>query len=175
MKKNAKGEVEKYKARLVAKGYKQKHGIDYEEVFSPVARLETIRMIIAIVVQYRWKIHQIDVKSTFLNGVLEEEVYVEQPEGYIAKGGSNGRRNIHMSRKICQGGNGYSLKGKNEAKTDKIEHGIGKSAKNRSRRYKAEMGIKKHMRVSTAEIGRLGEHAQYSSQKKNTQSTLAFL
>lgn len=85
-KKNAKGEVEKYKARLVAKGYKQKYGIDYEEVFAPVARLETIRMIIAIAAQYRWKIHQMDVKSAFLNGLLEEEVYVEQPEGYIAKG-----------------------------------------------------------------------------------------
>ncbi|GJT82606.1 retrovirus-related pol polyprotein from transposon TNT 1-94 [Tanacetum coccineum] len=84
-KKNAKGEVEKYKARLVAKGYKQKHGIDYEEVFAPVARLETIRMIIAIAAQYRWKIHQMDVKSAFLNGLLEEEVYVEQPEGYVAK------------------------------------------------------------------------------------------
>ncbi|GKB06944.1 retrovirus-related pol polyprotein from transposon TNT 1-94 [Tanacetum coccineum] len=85
-KKNAKGEVEKYKARLVAKGYKKKHGIDYEEVFAPVARLETIRMIIAIAAQYRWKIHQMDVKSAFLNGLLEEEVYVEQPEGYVAKG-----------------------------------------------------------------------------------------
>ena len=85
-KKNAKGEVEKYKARLVAKGYKQKHGIDYEEVFAPVARLETIRMIIAIAAQYRWKIHQMDVKSASLNGLLEEEVYVEQPEGYVAKG-----------------------------------------------------------------------------------------
>ncbi|GJS95906.1 retrovirus-related pol polyprotein from transposon TNT 1-94 [Tanacetum coccineum] len=85
-KKNAKGEVEKYKARLVVKGYKQKHGIDYEEVFAPVARLETIRMIIAIAAQHRWKIHQMDVKSAFLNGLLEEEVYVEQPEGYVAKG-----------------------------------------------------------------------------------------
>ncbi|GJW10007.1 reverse transcriptase [Tanacetum coccineum] len=85
-KKNAKGEVEKYKARLMAKGYKQKRGIDYEEVFAPVSRLETIRMIIAIAAQYRWKIHQMDVKSTFLNGLLEEEVYVEQPEGYVAKG-----------------------------------------------------------------------------------------
>ncbi|GJY47611.1 reverse transcriptase [Tanacetum coccineum] len=85
-KKNAKGEVEKYKARLVAKGYKQKHGIDYEEVFAPVARLETIRLIIAIDAQHRWKIHQMDVKSAFLNGLLEEEVYVEQPEGYVAKG-----------------------------------------------------------------------------------------
>nr|GEU81061.1 retrovirus-related Pol polyprotein from transposon TNT 1-94 [Tanacetum cinerariifolium] len=85
-KKSAKGEVEKYKARLVAKSYNQKRGIDYEEVFSPVARLETIRMIIAIAAQYRWKIHQMDVKSAFLNGLLEEEVYVEQPKGYVAKG-----------------------------------------------------------------------------------------
>nr|GFA32498.1 retrovirus-related Pol polyprotein from transposon TNT 1-94 [Tanacetum cinerariifolium] len=85
-KKNAKSEVEKYKARLVEKDYKQKHGIDYEEVFAPVARLETIRMIIAIAAQYRWKIHQMDVKSAFLNGFLEEEVYVERPEGYVAKG-----------------------------------------------------------------------------------------
>ncbi|GJW57802.1 retrovirus-related pol polyprotein from transposon TNT 1-94 [Tanacetum coccineum] len=72
--------------KLVAKGYKQKHGIDYEEVFAPVARLETIRMISAIAAQHRWRIHQMDVKSAFLNGLLEEEVYVEQPEGYVAKG-----------------------------------------------------------------------------------------
>nr|GEY82273.1 retrovirus-related Pol polyprotein from transposon TNT 1-94 [Tanacetum cinerariifolium] len=85
-KKNAKGEVENYKARLVAKGYKQKHGIDYEEVFAPVSHLETIRMIIAIASQHKWKIHQMDAKSAFLNGLLEEEVYVEQPEGYVAKG-----------------------------------------------------------------------------------------
>nr|GEU97809.1 retrovirus-related Pol polyprotein from transposon TNT 1-94 [Tanacetum cinerariifolium] len=84
--KNAKCKVEKYKARLVAKGYKQKHGIDYEEVFASVARLETIRMIIAIAAQHKWKIHQMDVKSAFLNRLLEEEVYVEQPEGYVAKG-----------------------------------------------------------------------------------------
>nr|GEU99163.1 hypothetical protein [Tanacetum cinerariifolium] len=85
-KKNAKGEVETYKERLVAKGYKQKHGINYEEVFSHVARFKTIRMIIAIDAQHKWKTHQIDVKSAFLNGLLEEEVYVEQPKGYVAKG-----------------------------------------------------------------------------------------
>nr|GFB90230.1 hypothetical protein [Tanacetum cinerariifolium] len=85
-KKKATGEVEKYKARLVAKGYKQKHGIDYKEVFAHVARLEAIRMIIAIAAQHKWKIHQMDVKSAFLNGLLEEEVYVEQYEGYVAKG-----------------------------------------------------------------------------------------
>ena len=84
-KKNAKGEVEKYKARLVAKGYKQKHDIDYEEAFAPVRRLDTIIMIIAIAAQYKWKIHQMDVKSAFLNGFLDEEVYVEQPQGYVVK------------------------------------------------------------------------------------------
>ncbi|KAJ4812770.1 polyprotein [Rhynchospora pubera] len=81
IKKNAKGEVEK--ARLVAKGYKQKHGVDYEEVFAPVARLETIRLLIALAAQNRWPIHQMDVKSAFLNGSLEEEVYVEQPQGFM--------------------------------------------------------------------------------------------
>ena len=76
------GQVDRYKARLVVKGYKQKPGIDYFEVFAPVARMDTIRMILALTAQNHWKIHQMDVKSAFLNGVLEEEVYVEQPQGY---------------------------------------------------------------------------------------------
>jgi hypothetical protein len=62
----------------VAKGYKQRKGIDYGEVFAPVARLETIRLMISLAAQYRWKIYQLDVKSAFLNGFLEEEIYVEQ-------------------------------------------------------------------------------------------------
>ncbi|KAL4348689.1 hypothetical protein GQ457_17G010100 [Hibiscus cannabinus] len=78
-KKNASGEVVRYKARLVVKGYKQKHGINYDEAFAPVARIETIRLIIALAAKKKWKIHQLDVKSTFLNGFLEEEVYIEQP------------------------------------------------------------------------------------------------
>ena len=86
VKKNAQGEVEKYKARLVAKGYKQQAGIDYDEVFAPVARMETIRLMISIAAQHKWSIHQLDVKSAFLNGYLEEEVYVEQPPGYKKKG-----------------------------------------------------------------------------------------
>ena len=83
---NVEGKVQKHKARLVAKGYKQKHGIDYEETFVPVARMETVRAVLAIAAQYKLNVHQIDGKSTFLNGVLEEEVYVEQPPGYEVEG-----------------------------------------------------------------------------------------
>ncbi|KAE8667942.1 hypothetical protein F3Y22_tig00112352pilonHSYRG00005 [Hibiscus syriacus] len=85
-KQNAKGEIERHKARLVAKGYSQKDGIDYDEVFAPVARLETIRLIISLAAQNKWKIQQMDVKSAFLNRVLEEEVYIQQPSGYEVKG-----------------------------------------------------------------------------------------
>jgi hypothetical protein len=79
---NEKGEVEKYKARLVAKGYSQKHGIDYNEVFAPVARWDTIRAILALAANNNWKIYQLDVKSAFLHGELSEDIYVEQPLGY---------------------------------------------------------------------------------------------
>jgi hypothetical protein len=82
-KKNVKGEVQRYKARLVAKGYKQREDIDYGEVFAPIARLETIKLMISLAAQHRWKIYQLNVKSAFLNGFLEEEIYVEQPLGYI--------------------------------------------------------------------------------------------
>ena len=66
----------------MAKGYAQKEGINYEETFAPVARYTSIRSIISLATQMGWKIHQIDVKTTFLNGVIEEEVYIEQPEGF---------------------------------------------------------------------------------------------
>jgi hypothetical protein len=71
------GTIQKHKARLVAKGYAQKSGIDYNETFAPVARLDTIRTLIALAAQKGWKLFQLDVKSAFLNGVLEEDVYVE--------------------------------------------------------------------------------------------------
>jgi hypothetical protein len=76
------GNIEKHKARFVACGFSQKEGIDYEETFSPVARYTSIRTIIALAAKMKWKIHQMDVKTTFLNGVLEEEVYIEQPQGF---------------------------------------------------------------------------------------------
>ncbi|KAI5339586.1 hypothetical protein L3X38_018858 [Prunus dulcis] len=80
---NLDGSVQKNKARLVAKGYSQKPGIDYNETFAPVARLDTIRTLIALAAQKEWNLYQLDVKSAFLNGVLKEEVYVEQPQGFV--------------------------------------------------------------------------------------------
>ncbi|PNY16189.1 putative CC-NBS-LRR resistance protein [Trifolium pratense] len=80
---NEKGEIDKYKARLVAKGYTQKYGIDYNEVFAPVARWDTIRAILAFTAGKGWNIFQLDVKSAFLHGDLSEDIYVNQPLGYV--------------------------------------------------------------------------------------------
>jgi hypothetical protein len=79
---NEQGKIEKHKARLVAKGYSQQYGIDYNEVFAPVARWDTIRSILVIATVNNWYVFQLDVKSAFLHGELNEEVYVEQPLGY---------------------------------------------------------------------------------------------
>ena len=66
--------------------FRSKHGIDYEETCAPVARMETVRAVLSITAQNKWKFYQMDVKSTFLEGVLMEEVYIEQPLGYKNKG-----------------------------------------------------------------------------------------
>ena len=75
-------QIMKYKAQLVAKGYAQRQGKDYDEVFAPVARIETIQIILAISVQFGWLAYHLDVKIAFLNGEITEEIYVQQPEGY---------------------------------------------------------------------------------------------
>ena len=82
----ADGSVERYKSRLVAQGFSQKAGQDYDETFSPVIRFECIRSIVALAVQNKMFLHQMDVTSAFLNGDLEEEVYIKQPEGFVKKG-----------------------------------------------------------------------------------------
>ncbi|GJZ77818.1 retrovirus-related pol polyprotein from transposon TNT 1-94 [Tanacetum coccineum] len=82
----ADGTIDKYKARLVIKGYRQREGLDYFDTYSPVTRITSIRMILAIAALRNLEIHQMDVKMTFLNGDLEEEIYMNQPEGFIAPG-----------------------------------------------------------------------------------------
>lgn len=79
---NEKGEVDKFKAILVAKGYHQTYGVDFHEVFALVARWYTIRLILGLAAQEEWKVFQLDVKSAFFHGELNEDVYIEQPRGF---------------------------------------------------------------------------------------------
>ncbi|KAJ0754701.1 putative RNA-directed DNA polymerase [Helianthus annuus] len=86
VKRNADGSLNKHKARLVAKGYVQQPGVDFDEVFAPVARLETVRLLLSFTANEEWELHHLDVKSAFLHGELKEEVYVVQPEGFVKQG-----------------------------------------------------------------------------------------
>jgi len=83
VKHNANGSMSRYKARLVAKGYAQTYGIDYEETYSLVAKMTIVRAIITMAAAKGWSLHQMDVKNVFLHGDLQEEVYMEQPPGYV--------------------------------------------------------------------------------------------
>eukprot|EP00253_Pinus_taeda_P007619 PITA_07619 len=77
------GKVDKHKACLVAKGFSQVEGIDYTETFSPVTKMNSVRLVLSLIASFKWEVHQMDVKSAFLHGDLHEEIYMEQPIGFI--------------------------------------------------------------------------------------------
>lgn len=81
--------VNRLKARLIAKGYTQTHGVDFYEAFSPVAKLTSVRLVISPEVNFDWPLFQLDVKNVFLNGDLQEEVYMQQPPGFVDEGESH--------------------------------------------------------------------------------------
>jgi hypothetical protein len=89
VKRDEQGSVIRHKARFVVKGYAQRQGVDYEEVFAPVARLEAVKLLLALAAQQNWEVHHMYDKFAFLNGSLSEEVFVIQPPRFVVTGREN--------------------------------------------------------------------------------------
>jgi hypothetical protein len=113
VKKDPEGNVVKYKARLVAKGYAQRFGVDFDEVFALVARIETVRVLLALAAQGGWEVHHMDVKSAFLNGDLSETMYVQQPPGFVV---GDGDKVLKLKKAL------YGLKQAPRAWNVKLDH-----------------------------------------------------
>lgn len=84
IKRKPNGSIEHYKVRLVAKGFNQKEGVDYFDTFNPVIKPTAIRLVLSIAITQNWSLRQVDINNAFLNGDLEETVYMEKPQGFIA-------------------------------------------------------------------------------------------
>jgi hypothetical protein len=97
IKQGANGDVERYKARLVAKGFTQTYGVDYNKSFAPVVKFTSIHCIITLAASEDMEIHQMDVKIAFLNGELEEDIYMEQPQGFVHQGDEHIVCKLHKS------------------------------------------------------------------------------
>lgn len=97
VKRDEHGAIVRYKARLVVKGYAQREGINYTEVFAPVARLEAVRLLLAQAAHEGWEVHHMDVKTAFLNGDLQEEVFVEQALGFAQPGQEHKVYKLHKA------------------------------------------------------------------------------
>jgi hypothetical protein len=98
IKRDSKGNIDRFKARLVGKGFIQREGIDYNETFSPVSSKDSFRIIMALVAHYNLELHQMDVKTTFLNGDLYENAYMAQPKGFVVEGKEN--LGCHITKSI---------------------------------------------------------------------------
>ena len=93
LKRHADGTIERHKARLVTKGFRQRHGIDYDDTFSPVVKPATVRLVLSVAVSRGWSLCQVDVKNAFLHGLLQETVYMTQPPGF---------EDVHRRDHICK-------------------------------------------------------------------------
>ncbi|GKF00665.1 zinc finger, CCHC-type containing protein, partial [Tanacetum coccineum] len=103
------GTIDKFKARLVTQGFRQKEGIDYFDTYVPVARITTIRLLLALAAIHNLVIHQMDVKTAFLNGDLDKEVYMKQPEGFVMPG--NEHKGMEPHRSVWRASPGSPLPG----------------------------------------------------------------